>query len=83
MVEGCGGCGMRFSFFCWKKENRAWSRQDPADAHDARLWWGLVAYALRFGERPDPADAHDAGGCLLTFGNVHLWGCVVGGVVGV
>ena len=39
---------------------RAWGRQDPADAHDARFWWVLVAYALRFGERPDPADAHDA-----------------------
>ena len=58
---------------------RAWGRQDPADAHDARFWWVLVAYALRFGERPDPADAHDAGGCLLTFGNVACgvgWGGV-------
>ena len=38
----------------------AWGRQDPADAHDARFWRGLVAYTLRLGVRADPADAHDA-----------------------
>ena len=35
-----------FPLFAGKR--RAWSRQDPAVAHDARFWWVLVAYALRF-----------------------------------
>ena len=33
---------------------------NAADAHDARFWWGLIAYALRFGGAANAPDAHDA-----------------------